>query len=309
MISTGSRVRIKTLNKEGTVIELKDSFAQVTVDNVSPSSPAWYPIDQLEEIEQLVDRFLRNDLDDPLDYILSIDAYRLLTEYRFNPYVLASSTKITIFPHQIDEVFRMIDNPRMMLADEVGLGKTISAALVASELKARGLINRMLFAVPKSIVIKWRDELNDRFELDARIIDSEYARVNGNPFLLTEFCYVASMDYLKQRHVMNMLEQDLDFSLVDEAHKLSLGTDRLELGKYLSTKSNFMLLLSATPHNGNDDDYLIRMNLLDPYVSDITSSACFIYSCIEVVDGKTPREAWFRHRYRSRCEGVAAIRG
>lgn len=298
MIVIGTRVRVKTINKEGTVIELKDNFARITIDAGSQASPTWYPTDELEEIEQLVDRFLRNDLDDPLDFILSIDAYRLLTEYRFNPYVLASSTKISIYPHQIDEVFRMIDNPRMMLADEVGLGKTISAALVASELKARGLINRMLFAVPKSIVTKWRDELNDRFELDARVIDSEYVKVNGNPFLLTEFCYIGSMDYLKQRHVMNMMEQDLDFSLVDEAHKLSPGTDLLELGKYLSTKSNFMLLLSATPHNGNDDDYLSRMNLLDPYVSDITSSRYLLIRNLKEdvvdLDGKEvfpPRES------------------
>jgi superfamily II DNA or RNA helicase len=270
MISSGTRVRIKSKNKEGTVIGLKEGFANIIVDE--SGQPEWFQKENIEELDQLIDRFLKNDLDEPLDFILSMDAYRLLTEYRFNPFVLASSTKITIYPHQIDEVFKMLDNPRMMLADEVGLGKTISAALVASELRARGLINRMLFAVPKSLVIKWRDELLDRFELDAQIIDSEYVRASGNPFIRPEFCYVTSLDYLKQRHVLNMIEQKLDFALVDEAHKLSIGTERLEMGKFLSAKSDFLLLLTATPHNGNDDDFLSRIVLLDPYVSDIQSS-------------------------------------
>lgn len=270
MIVAGSRVGVRSKNREGTVIEAKEGFANIIIDGAG--QPEWFPREDIEEVDQLTDRFLRNDFDEPLDFILSMDAYRLLTEYRFNPFVLASSTKISIFPHQIDEVFKMLDNSRMMLADEVGLGKTISAALVASELRARGLINKMLFAVPKSLVIKWRDELTDRFELEAQIIDSEYVRANGNPFLRPEFCYVTSIDYLKQRHVMNMVEQKIDFALVDEAHKLSLGTDRLEMGKFLSTKSDYLLLLTATPHNGNDDDFMSRMALLDPYVSDIQSS-------------------------------------
>ena len=84
-----------------------------------------------------------------MDFILSVDAYRLLTEYKFNPYVLASSTKINIFPHQIDEVIQILDNPRMMIADEVGLGKTIIAALVAIELKERGLANKILLCSSK----------------------------------------------------------------------------------------------------------------------------------------------------------------
>ena len=73
------------------------------------------------------------------------------TEYRFNPYVLAASTKIEIFPHQIDEVMLMLDRPRILLADEVGLGKTIVAALVASELVARGLVKKLLFVLPKAL--------------------------------------------------------------------------------------------------------------------------------------------------------------
>ena len=101
MISIGSKVRIKGKNSEGIIISIKDNFAEVNIENEN----RWIPIDDLYEIsDELVSRILKNDLDDGIDFILGIDAHRLLNEYRFNPYVLASSTKIQIFPHLIDEV-------------------------------------------------------------------------------------------------------------------------------------------------------------------------------------------------------------
>ena len=207
-----------------------------------------------------------------MDFILGIDAYRLLTEYKFNPYVLASSTKIQIFPHQIDEVTWALENPRVLIADEVGLGKTIIAALVGSELKARGLANKSLYVVPKSLLLKWRDELNDRFEAGAQILNSEYVRVNPDPFKPDEFCFITSIDYLKQPHVMDIIKGNFDLVVVDEAHKFKLATDRLELGKLLSAKSNVLMFLTATPHDGRDEDFMARINLLNPYVKDIASS-------------------------------------
>ena len=268
MIGVGSRVKLR--NREtGIVVELKNSFARVITENLD----AWYPIDELEEELTLIDRFLKGDFDDGLDFILAMDAYRLLTEYKFNPYVLASSTKIRIFPHQIDEVTHILDRSRVMVADEVGLGKTITAALVASELKARGLAKKLLFVVPKALVFKWKYELEQRFELMADILDSNYVRLNPEPFNKDEFCYVSSMDYLKQDHVLKLLDNaNFDVVVVDEAHKFALGTERLELGRHLAEKSNCMLFLTATPHNGDDEDYLERMKLLDPYVMDVKSA-------------------------------------
>lgn len=111
-IKVGSSVVCKENNKKGIVMELNDKgdFAKVSIDQ----QVAWYPVADLEQDYSLIDRLLKSQFDDGLDFILSIDSYRLLTEYRFNPYVLASSTKIFIFPHQIDEVMRVLDNPRMI---------------------------------------------------------------------------------------------------------------------------------------------------------------------------------------------------
>ncbi|MBM3887422.1 hypothetical protein FJ364_05835, partial [Candidatus Dependentiae bacterium] len=88
MIEVGSKVKIKgDESKEGIIIELKDNFAHVNIENKNE----WTPLSELVEIsDELINRILKNDIDDGLDFILGIDAYRLLTEYKFNPYVLAS---------------------------------------------------------------------------------------------------------------------------------------------------------------------------------------------------------------------------
>ncbi|MEM2233746.1 MAG: helicase-related protein, partial [Nitrososphaerota archaeon] len=194
---------------------------------------------------------------------------------KFNPFVLASSTKIEIFPHQIDALMTLLERPRMMLADEVGLGKTIVAALVAAELSARGLAKRLLFVVPKALVTKWIDELRERFEIDAQHLNSELTRALGTPFSRDSFCYVSSMDYLKQEHVRPLIAKagQIDLVVVDEAHKLAKGTERFQLGKVLAEKANHMIFLTATPHNGDDEDYVERMRLLDHYVHDPASAS------------------------------------
>ncbi len=270
MIQIGSRVKIRGKNETGAVLELRGNFARV----LTLTADTWHPIEELEEDLSLIDRIITVNLDDGLDFILSMDAYRLLSEYKFNPYVLASSTKIRIFPHQIDEVTRILDMPRMMIADEVGLGKTITAALVANELKARGLANKLLFVVPKALLYKWRDELNNRFEMTAEILDSTYVKIHGPPLGKREFCYISSMDYLKQSHVIKMIEDaEFDITVIDEAHKLALNTDRLKLGECLAPRTNHMLFLTATPHNGDNEDYLNRIKLLDPYITDVQSAS------------------------------------
>ena len=256
--------RVKVGDKHGVVIEVRDNFAKVFIDG----EIRWLPIDELEEIN-LSRRLISGDLDDPIDFTLAIDAYRLENEYKYNPYVHASSTKIEIFPHQIDEVSIMLDRPSMLLADEVGLGKTIVAALVASELAARGLVKKALFVVPKAIVEKWLEELKNRFEIDAEFLNSEYLKFNPEPFKREKFFYVASMDTLKQEKFLRLLKDaDIDLVVVDEAHKLSINTERYKLGKVLAERAKYIYFLTATPHRGDDGDYIARMRLLDPHIND-----------------------------------------
>ena len=99
------------------------------------------------------------------------------------------------------------------------MGKTIIAALVATELRARGLANKVLFVVPKSLVLKWKGELESRFDFEVKILDSTYMKVDSDPFDKKEFAYVASMDFLKQDHIKEKIQNDFDIIIVDEAHK------------------------------------------------------------------------------------------
>jgi len=286
--------KVKVRDMEGIVLEVRDGFAKI----LARGEIFWYPLSEVEEID-VIDRLVKGEIDDPVDFILAMDAYRLDTEYKFNPYVLASSTKVEIFPHQIDEVTLMLDQPRILLADEVGLGKTIVAALVASELVARGLVKRMLFVVPKALVDKWLDELKNRFEIKAEFLDSAYLRIHGDPFRREEFCFVASMDTLKQDHFLNLLENaSIDLVVVDEAHKLSRGTDRFRLGQVLAKRTKYMYFLTATPHRGDDEDFIERLRLLDPYITDIESARHLIIRNLKdhvvTIDGKEvfpPRES------------------
>lgn len=272
MLGKGSKVKILTReNKIGIVLEGKDDFVQVNYQNKTE----WFPIsDLLESTNELLSRLIKNDIDDEVNFVLAMDAYRLHTAQLWDPYVFASSTRIRIFPHQIDEVTWALDNPKTLIADEVGLGKTIIAALVSSELRARGLVNRVLYIVPKSLILKWQDELNEKFETDARILGSAYEKINSETFKQDDFSYIASIDYLKQDNILEYLsDAELDLIIIDEAHKLKLNTQRLKLGKILSNKTNFMMFLTATPHDGRDEDFLARMQLLDPYISDVPSSS------------------------------------
>lgn len=276
MITKGSRVLIPGKESAGTVLNIRDNFAEVSLD----SQVYWHPIDELTDIsDRLMSRLVEGDMDGPLKFILAADANRLMTKYGFDPYVLASSTKISIYPHQIDEVMWGLDNPRIMIADEVGLGKTIIAALISSELKARGLADRVLYVVPKTLVLKWKEELQTRFDTEVTVLDGDYVKFNGEPFLADKYDYVTSMDFLKQENRRRLIHK-LDLVVVDEAHKFKPDNERYGLGRILSEQAGGMIFLTATPHDGKDENFLGRMALLDPFVTDVVSTS----------------HLWMRHR-------------
>jgi len=131
--------------------------------------------------------------------------------------------------------------------------------------------------------------------MNAELLDSTY---HGNPFERDKFRFVASMDTLKQDHLLSSLENtEIDFVVVDKAHKLSKGADRYKLSEVLSRRTKFLYFLTATPHRGDDEDYIARMRLLDPYVTDVESARYLIIHLKDDVidlDGKEvfpPRES------------------
>ncbi|WP_062399975.1 DEAD/DEAH box helicase [Methanogenium cariaci] len=218
---------------------------------------------------------------------------------------------IPLPPHQILAVNFVLDQfkPRALIADEVGLGKTIEAALIFEELKARNIAKRALIVAPSSLCLQWQDEMKSKFGEDFAIYDRDTIKTlqqlhgqETNIWKLTD-TIITSIDYLKPRNMNEELGErtnenrmrhntsvyeaavhvGFDVVIIDEAHKLTKDesgneTARYRLGKALAEATPFMLLLSATPHQGDTAKFRNLLTLIDPYQfykeCDITPGQC-----------------------------------
>jgi SNF2 family DNA or RNA helicase len=214
--------------------------------------------------------------------IASADVRRLQAPFR---------SGIAIEDFQLEPVARALQMPRvnLLVADDVGLGKTIEAGLVLQELLLRHRARRVLVLCPSSLQIKWRDELHQKFGLEFRIVDSELMRdlrrrrgphVNPwghHPRLITSF------DYLKRDRPLQLFRQQLpgpgepayprrfDLLIVDEAHNLApagrghyaIDSRRTQMLREIAPHFEHRLFLSATPHNGYSESFTALLALLD----------------------------------------------
>lgn len=212
-------------------------------------------------------------------YRLALEAYRIRFAHLFDPYFALHSSLVEPLPHQISAVYGEILPKvpfRYVLADDPGAGKTIMTGLLLKEMMARGLVERCLIVSPGSLVEQWQDELKDKFGID--IIDLFGDDLKGEQFksaLNKTKLAIASMDKLKtgeSRKIIQELKTDWDLVIVDEAHKMSASkygkkvdkSHRYELGELLSKKAKNLLFLTATPHNGKEEDFKLFMSLVDP---------------------------------------------
>jgi superfamily II DNA or RNA helicase len=151
---------------------------------------------------------------------------------------------------------------RILLADDVGLGKTVQAGLIASELLTRGSIDRVLVLTPPGLREQWRQELSGRFAIDAACGDATTLRrlaatlpVGVNPWQIVRTA-VASIDYVKRPEVFPALAAcRWDLLVIDEAHACAGDSDRRAAARELAARAAYVLLLSATPHNGDPDAF------------------------------------------------------
>ncbi len=189
-----------------------------------------------------------------------------------------TSAKVDLLPHQIVLVHRVANaSPRRFLvADDVGLGKTIETALLLRELASRGELNRALMIVPAGLVENWRRELNDVFNLNFEVFgsDGDVTDRKTNAFAKHNRL-IASIDTLKRpKRVENILKSPKwDLIVFDEAHHLTATergsnkvhkTDNYLLGESVREHTRDLLLLSATPHQGEHFRFLRLIHLLDP---------------------------------------------
>lgn len=207
------------------------------------------------------------------------EANRIRLAHLFDPVLAVHTSVVDPLPHQITAVYEAMlprQPLRFLLADDPGAGKTIMAGLLIKELIARGDLQRCLVVCPGSLAEQWQDELYRRFHLPFEILtnDKLEASRTGNWFLETNLV-IARLDKLSRNEEVQQKLQapDCRWDLVvcDEAHKMSATvfggetkyTKRYRLGQLLSTLTRHFLLMSATPHNGKEEDFQLFMALLD----------------------------------------------
>lgn len=206
------------------------------------------------------------------------EAYRIRLAYLFDPLLAVHTSLLEPLPHQITAVYGEMLNRqplRFLLADDPGAGKTIMAGLLIKELLIRGDLSRCLICAPGNLVEQWQDELYQRFQLPFAIItrDQVETSLTGNPFAELNLVIIRLDQISRNEELQAKLEQtDWDLIICDEAHKMSASyfggevkfTKRYRLGQLLSKITRHFLLLTATPHNGKEEDFQLFMALLDP---------------------------------------------
>jgi len=214
---------------------------------------------------------------DALQFRLASEARRISLAHLFDPMQAVFSSSIEPLPHQIKAVYQdMLPRQplRFLLADDPGAGKTVMAGLLIKELMLRGDVKRCLIVAPGSLVQQWQDELDEKFSLPFDILtrsDIDNSRT-GNPFTERDL-WIARVHQLSRDELLQAkaTDQPWDLVIVDEAHRLSAHgfggdvhkTQLYQLGEKLGAATRNLLLMTATPHNGKDEDFQLFMSLLD----------------------------------------------
>jgi superfamily II DNA or RNA helicase len=211
---------------------------------------------------------------DPLRFRLAVEAMRLALAFEYDPYFSLSIARVDPLPHQLEAVyqyFMALPRIRFLLADDPGAGKTIMAGLLLKELKIRGLVKRTLIITPANLSFQWQREMKDKFRENFEVIRSDVLRANygSNPWqdknqVITSVSWVSRIEDAKE----SLLRSHWDLIIVDEAHKMSAAsrdktTLAYDLGSELSKMTDHYLLMTATPHKGDPDNFCLFLELLD----------------------------------------------
>ena len=208
---------------------------------------------------------------------LVLEAYRIHLAHIFDPYLAVHTSSIEPLPHQISAVYQEM-LPRLplryILADDPGAGKTIMTGLLLKELLVRGDLKRCMIVTPGNLAEQWQDELFRKFNLRFEILTNDRieSAVTGNIFTEANLCIVRLDKLSRNEDIQEKLRvTDWDLIVCDEAHKMSASvswgeikyTKRFQLGRLLSSITRHFLLLTATPHNGKEEEFQLFMSLID----------------------------------------------
>lgn len=216
------------------------------------------------------------------EFDLLTEATRLDLAYRFDRFLSLQGSRIDVTPHQVKAAHKILNShdQRYLIADEVGLGKTIEAGIVIEELLARGRAERVLIVTPASLQTQWQEEMKDKFDQEYVIYNREFVNSVCQTWAIKdawkkEDLVITSIDFAKQDDMLEGLKNThWDIAIIDEAHHLTArrgsdGTinkvDRYNVGEAVSENSDSVLFLTGTPHKGKHDQFYFMLDLLVPY--------------------------------------------
>ena len=296
-LQTGMQVNGLRPNQLVTVISIQHHGSDTaTITYRTPDGQLGEDLLTAEDISRLTVESASHDwtFDAPADsYLLALEAYRIDLAAMFDPRLAIHTSLVEPLPHQILAVYESMlpRTPlRFLLADDPGAGKTIMAGLYIRELMIRGDLQRCLIVTPGSLCDQWQEELHDKFRMNFEVATREKLMTahSGNWFN-EHNCVIARIDQLARYEfppkkkpgdnenandqLKGLLEDtSWDLVIVDEAHKMSAHyfgnekkeTKRFKLGKLLGPTTRNLLLMTATPHNGKEEDFQLFLSLVDP---------------------------------------------
>ncbi len=249
----------------------------VTLDEQSRLITRNFSAEELAQLQVEAAAAQRTLDGDATGFKLAAEATRIQLAHTYDPQFAVSVARIDPLPHQLEAVYHyMLKQPRLrfLLADDPGAGKTIMAGLLLKEMKLRGALTRTLIVAPANLVAQWQREMGEKFDEPFDVIDRGVLNARGSrAWELADQCAV-SVDFAWQPDVMESLAraQRWDLVIVDEAHKMAAyrrgeklqRTRRYRLGEMLTEQAEHLLLLTATPHKGDPENFRLLLQLLDP---------------------------------------------
>ena len=284
MSTIGSYVFDKTKNERVQILEISEVWGFVSYKVYNASTGTVYKLSAEDICAEVPEE---NFNESYLRYVAMLSKIKNETSEGI---LSKLSSGIIPLPHQLHVLNRALsnNNVRYILADEVGLGKTIEAGLIIKELKTRGLIKRILIVCPTGLVTQWSLEMQDKFNEKFHVILPEdydtIRRITGNEDVYGQFDQVISpMDSIKplerrvgwteekiaqynEERIYSIINSGWDLVVIDEAHRVAGSSGevaRYKLGNLLAAASPYLLLLTATPHNGKTEPFLRLIRLVD----------------------------------------------
>lgn len=284
MLNTGDFV-FDTIEKANVqVLEKIEAWGYVSYKVFNPATGRVYKANE----EQLSSTGSTMQYDE--NYLRYVTLLSKIKNETAGGFLSSLASGIIPLPHQLHVLNRAMEtnNIRYILADEVGLGKTIEAGMIIRELKSRGLVSRILVVCPTGLVTQWVSEMQEKFHEKFQVIlPSDYdtiRRLTDNDDVYGQFDQVISpMDSIKpiekhagwseekvekynEERIYAIINSGWDLIIIDEAHRVAGSSGevaRYKLGNLLAQASPYLLLLSATPHNGKTEPFLRLIRLLD----------------------------------------------